>query len=87
MQYLLVESLRALDTPEACKMAFDWASRWVRSNFIAYKQTRTMFEKYSAEEMGASGGGGEYEIVTGKTNFLHFKFFFKRTFSCQLNFE
>lgn len=45
MQYVCVEGLRALGTPEACKMSFDWASRWTRSNFIAYKQTRAMFEK------------------------------------------
>lgn len=45
MQYLLVEGLRALETQEACKLSFEWASRWVRSNFIAYKQTRAMFEK------------------------------------------
>lgn len=49
MQYLLVEGLRALGTPEACKMSFEWASRWVRSNFIAYKQTRAMFEKVCNE--------------------------------------
>lgn len=45
MQYLLVEGLRELGTTESCKMSFEWASRWVRSNFIAYKQTRAMFEK------------------------------------------
>lgn len=45
MQYLCVEGLRALETTEACKLSFEWASRWVRSNFIAYKQTRAMFEK------------------------------------------
>lgn len=45
MQYLLVEGLRALETQEACQKSFEWASRWVRSNFIAYKQTRAMFEK------------------------------------------
>lgn len=45
MQYLLVEGLKSLDTEAACKTSFEWASRWVRSNFIAYKQTRAMFEK------------------------------------------
>ncbi|XP_031633665.1 trehalase isoform X3 [Contarinia nasturtii] len=65
MQYLLVEGLRALETQEACKKSFEWASRWVRSNFIAYKSTRAMFEKYSAEESGGYGGGGEYEIQLG----------------------
>lgn len=50
MQYMLVEGLRALETPEACTKSFEWASRWVRSNFIAYKQTRAMFEKVISSE-------------------------------------
>lgn len=45
MQYICVESLKALDNDKACELAFDWASRWVRSNFLAYKQTQAMFEK------------------------------------------
>lgn len=45
MQYILVESLKALDNEEACKKSFDWAARWVRSNFMAYKETQAMFEK------------------------------------------
>lgn len=45
MQYLMIESMNALGNDKACEMAFDWASKWIRSNFIAYKQTQAMFEK------------------------------------------
>lgn len=45
MQYILVEGLNALKTEKACELAYQWASRWVRSNFLAYKDSRAMFEK------------------------------------------
>lgn len=48
MQYILVESLRQLEDDKANELAYSWASRWVRSNFIAYRDTRAMYEKVSA---------------------------------------
>lgn len=45
MQYILIEGLKALQDKEAEELAFQWASRWVRSNFIAFRSTRAMFEK------------------------------------------
>lgn len=45
MQYLLIEGLRTLQNQEANELAFKWASRWVRSNFIAFRSTRAMYEK------------------------------------------
>lgn len=45
LQYILVEGLRKLGTPEACRLSYKWASRWVRSNFIAYNRTGAMYEK------------------------------------------
>lgn len=54
-----------LNTEESKAMAYKWAERWVRSNYVAYKETNAMFEKYSALEMGGHGGGGEYEVQLG----------------------
>lgn len=65
MQYILVVGLRALDDKVADDLALKWASRWVRSNYIAFRDTRAMYEKYSAEELGGHGGGGEYDIQLG----------------------
>lgn len=46
-QYLLIMGLDGLDTVESQKLAYKWASRWVRSNFVAYKDSRAMYEKVS----------------------------------------
>ncbi|XP_063697240.1 trehalase-like isoform X2 [Culicoides brevitarsis] len=65
LQYVVVMGMNNLNDPEAKQMAYNWALRWVRSNFIAYRDTRAMYEKYSAVELGGHGGGGEYEIQLG----------------------
>lgn len=54
-----------LNDSQTKQLAYNWALRWVRSNFIAYRDTRAMYEKYSALELGGHGGGGEYEIQIG----------------------
>lgn len=54
-----------LNNADAKALAYKWAERWVRSNFLAYQDTKAMFEKYSALEMGGHGGGGEYEVQLG----------------------
>lgn len=54
-----------LNDNQTKQLAYNWALRWVRSNFIAYRETRAMYEKYSALELGGHGGGGEYEIQLG----------------------
>ncbi|CAD7012312.1 trehalase isoform X2 [Ceratitis capitata] len=65
MQYLLVVGLDNLGTVEAKNLSKKWGYRWVKSNFEAYKQTQTMFEKYDALRFGGHGGGGEYEVQKG----------------------
>lgn len=45
MQYFLVEGINHLNTKEAKAMSKDWAIRWVKSNFKAYKDGRHMYEK------------------------------------------
>lgn len=54
-----------LNDNQTKQLAYDWALRWIRSNFIAYRDTRAMYEKYSALELGGHGGGGEYEVQLG----------------------
>lgn len=44
-QYLLVVGLNNLKNESTEAMAYEWASRWVLSNFVGYKQTQYMFEK------------------------------------------
>lgn len=58
MQYILVEGLRTLGSKGSSDLAFNWASRWVRSNFVAYKKTQAMFEKVSSSsgEIGLNPG-------------------------------
>lgn len=45
MQYILVEGLDNLGTPEAKELSQRWGQRWVKSNFEAYRETLAMFEK------------------------------------------
>lgn len=47
MQYILVEGLDNLGTPEAKELSKRWGYRWVKSNFEAYRETLAMFEKVS----------------------------------------
>lgn len=45
MQYIAVEAMLALGDKKADELALSWTSRWVQSNFLAYKETRAMYEK------------------------------------------
>nr|XP_029716844.1 trehalase isoform X4 [Aedes albopictus] len=65
MQHMLIVGLDGLNSQEAKDLAFKWAQRWVRGNYLAFNETHAMFEKYSAVELGGHGGGGEYEVQTG----------------------
>lgn len=49
MQYILVEGLNNLNTPEAKNMSLKWATRWVKTNFAAFSKDRHMYEKVSVE--------------------------------------
>ncbi|KAL7015077.1 hypothetical protein ACKWTF_016270 [Chironomus riparius] len=65
LQHMLIVGLDNLGTKESKEKAQDWAQRWVLSNYLAYKESGHMFEKYMATELGGHGGGGEYEVQTG----------------------
>jgi alpha,alpha-trehalase len=64
-QYLLVWGLDNLEDKRTKDLAYKWAQRWITSNFLAYKETQSMYEKYNAEEVGGHGGGGEYGVQLG----------------------
>lgn len=65
MQYLMIYSLESLQDNRARALAYKWAEKWVQSNYVAFRDTGAMYEKYIATEFGASGGGGEYEVQKG----------------------
>ncbi|GAB0092045.1 Trehalase [Sergentomyia squamirostris] len=65
MQYMLIAGLDNFKDQRAKDLARSWATRWVHSNFIAFNETHSMFEKYNAEEFGGHGHGGEYEVQIG----------------------
>ncbi|CAL4915149.1 unnamed protein product [Urochloa decumbens] len=65
VQHLIAEGLLHSGSEEAMKLAEDIATRWVRTNYAAYKATGAMHEKYDVEACGKSGGGGEYKPQTG----------------------
>ncbi|CAL5013388.1 unnamed protein product [Urochloa decumbens] len=65
LQHLIAEGLLHSGSKEAARLAEDIATRWVRTNYGAYKATGKMHEKYDVEACGKSGGGGEYKPQTG----------------------
>lgn len=65
MQYILIYGLENLKDERASALAFSWAERWVQSNYVAFRETHAMYEKYIATKFGASGGGGEYAVQKG----------------------
>ncbi|KAE8694309.1 putative trehalase [Hibiscus syriacus] len=65
MQHMIVEGLSRSASTEARKLAKDIAERWIRANYIAYKKTGKMHEKYNVEKCGEYGGGGNYKPQTG----------------------
>lgn len=62
---MLCEGFLATGVPEAEQLARDLARRWLASNFIAYGNSRVMFEKLDARRVGSSGGGGEVRACGG----------------------
>ncbi|CAL2260699.1 unnamed protein product [Prunus armeniaca] len=65
IQHMIVEGLARSGLKEAKLVAEDIAVRWIRTNYVAYKKTGTMHEKYDVEKCGEFGGGGEYIPQTG----------------------
>ena len=65
LQAILINSLDNLQTEEACSLALKLANEWINSNWVGFRETNEMFEKYDAEYPGKYGGGGEYIVQAG----------------------
>lgn len=65
LQHLIVEGLVKSGLEEARSLAEDIAIKWIRTNYVAYKNSGSMHEKYNVEKCGEFGGGGEYVPQTG----------------------
>jgi len=74
LQYLAIEGLttisntNGLDTTlraQCAELAQQIVSRWLTSNYCAWKVTGEMYEKYDVTTRGIPGGGGEYAVQTG----------------------
>lgn len=57
MQHMMILGLENLEDSRGSSLAFEWAERWVQSNYIAFTETGAMYEKYIATELGGFGGG------------------------------
>ncbi|XP_054825207.1 probable trehalase isoform X2 [Prosopis cineraria] len=65
IQHMIVEGLVRSGLKEAASLGEEIARRWITTNYIAYKKTGVMHEKYNVEHFGEFGGGGIYEPQTG----------------------
>lgn len=65
LQHMIVEGLARSGSLEARSLAEDIAVRWIRTNYVGFKKTGAMHEKYNVEKCGEFGGGGEYVPQTG----------------------
>lgn len=70
LQQMLIEGLRTCGAPDGEAVAASLAKRWLRSNYLGWKATGHMHEKYDAGVPGKGGGGGEYtpQVGFGWTN-------------------
>nr|XP_043608266.1 trehalase [Erigeron canadensis] len=65
IQHIIVEGLVRSGSKEARSLAKDIALRWIRTNYVTYKTSKAMHEKYDVSKCGEFGGGGEYVPQTG----------------------
>ncbi|KAL6840748.1 hypothetical protein ACP4OV_029612 [Aristida adscensionis] len=65
LQYLIAEGFVNSGSAQAWELAEDIATRWVRTNYAAYKASGVMYEKYDVETCGKPGGSGEFKHQTG----------------------
>ncbi|XP_010055990.2 probable trehalase [Eucalyptus grandis] len=65
LQHMIAEGLARSGSSEARSLAEDIVVRWIRTNYVAYKKTGAMHEKYDVQKCGEFGGGGEYIPQTG----------------------
>jgi hypothetical protein len=58
---MIVEGLLRSGLKEARSLAEDIAVRWIKTNYVGYKKTGAMHEKYNVQKCGEFGGGGFYK--------------------------
>ncbi|XP_060878731.1 trehalase-like [Metopolophium dirhodum] len=77
LQAMVIQGLDRTNYKPAQTVAINLAKSWINTNYVGYITSGTMFEKYSALEVGTTGGGGEYTPQTGFgwTNGIVFELF------------
>ncbi|XP_068083536.1 trehalase-like [Anabrus simplex] len=65
LQAIVIQGLVQTQQPAATQLAYEYADRWVQSNYMGFQQESRMYEKYNATEAGASGRLGEYDVQSG----------------------
>ena len=60
LQHMLISGLERSGTHRGRELAHVLACAWLGSNFVSWRRSGFMHEKYHAEQIGESGGGGEY---------------------------
>lgn len=68
---MIAEGLVNSGTERARQIARDIAIKWTKTNYVAFKETGAMHEKYDVRKCGASGGGGEYKPQVSYFIFLN----------------
>jgi len=59
LQHMIIEALDNIGTIVSQQMAFNIASVWLNSGWLAWNATGVMYEKYDATAPGQTGSGGE----------------------------
>ncbi|XP_048254050.1 trehalase-like isoform X2 [Haliotis rufescens] len=65
LQHVIIASLAEGRRSQSKALAAQLAQSWVYTNYLGWKNTNHMFEKYDVNNVGRRGGGGEYDIQTG----------------------
>ena len=65
LQEIMEAALRESGASEGRTLAFSLAKKWLETNYIAWKQTGHMYEKYDVNIKGKPGHGGEYNVQVG----------------------
>ncbi|KAK6644318.1 hypothetical protein RUM43_000585 [Polyplax serrata] len=65
LQHIMIIGLMNTGDESAKELAYELASRWVVSNYVAFNETGHMYEKYDATVVGGHGTGGEYDVQLG----------------------
>ncbi|KAJ3682122.1 hypothetical protein LUZ60_014695 [Juncus effusus] len=65
LQDMIVHGLIHFSNEEAINLGENIAIKWIKTNYEAYKKTKSMHEKYDVDSCGGFGGGGEYKPQTG----------------------